>query len=135
MVGEIVANALKLLRDQTNRGDIKLLNKSLKELRYALKVFAPYRDIHKVSIFGSARTPESHEDYASAAAFGKAMAAAGWMVITGAGGGIMAAGHAGAGHEPSRSGWPSGCRSSRRPTHTSRPTPNSSTSTTSSPAS
>ncbi len=101
MVGEIVANALKLLRDQTNRGDIKLLNKSLKELRYALKVFAPYRDIHKVSIFGSARTPESHEDYASAAAFGKAMAAAGWMVITGAGGGIMAAGHAGAGHEPS----------------------------------
>ena len=101
MVGEIVANALKLLKDQTNRGDIKLLNKSLKELRYALKVFAPYRDIHKVSIFGSARTPEGHEDYASAAAFAKAMAAAGWMVITGAGGGIMAAGHAGAGHEPS----------------------------------
>ena len=101
MVGEIVANALKLLRDQTNRGDIKLLNKSLKELRYALKVFAPYREVRKVSIFGSARTPESHEDYAAAAAFGKEMAAGGWMVITGAGGGIMAAGHAGAGHAPS----------------------------------
>ena len=101
MVGEIVANALKLLRDDNNRGDIKLLNKSLKELRYALKVFAPYRDIRKVSIFGSARTPETHDDYIAAAAFGKAMAAAGWMVITGAGGGIMAAGHAGAGHEPS----------------------------------
>ena len=101
MVGEVVANALKLLRDQTNRGDIKLINKSLKELRYALKVFAPYRDIRKVSIFGSARTPESHADYAAAAAFGKAMADLGWMVITGAGGGIMAAGHAGAGHAPS----------------------------------
>ncbi len=63
MVGEIVANALKLLRDDNNRGDIKLLNKSLKELRYALKVFAPYRDVRKVSIFGSARTPESHDDY------------------------------------------------------------------------
>jgi uncharacterized protein (TIGR00730 family) len=101
MVGEIVANALKLLRDQTNRGDIKLINVSLKELRYALKVFAPYRDVLKVSIFGSARTLESHADYASAAAFGKMMAAAGWMVITGAGGGIMAAGHGGAGAEPS----------------------------------
>ena len=101
MVGEIVANALKLLRDQTNRGDIKLINKSLKELRYALKVFAPYRDVRKVSIFGSARTAEDHADYTAAAQFGKAMVAAGWMVITGAGGGIMAAGHGGAGPDPS----------------------------------
>ena len=101
MVGEIVANALKLLRDQTNRGDIKLINKSFKELRYALKIFAPYRDVLKVSIFGSARTPETHEDYRQASDFGKMMAAAGWMVITGAGGGIMAAGHGGAGAEPS----------------------------------
>ena len=101
LVGEIVANALKLLRDQTNRGDIKLIDKSFKELRYALKIFAPYRDVRKVSIFGSARTMENHDDYRQAAAFGKAMAAAGWMVITGAGGGIMAAGHGGAGADPS----------------------------------
>ena len=101
MVGEIISNALKLLRDETNRGDIKLINKSFKELRYALKVFAPYREIRKVSIFGSARTPETHVDYKQAAAFGKGMAEAGWMVITGAGSGIMAAGHGGAGAEPS----------------------------------
>jgi uncharacterized protein (TIGR00730 family) len=101
MVAEIVANGLKLLRDQTNRGDIKLINKSFKELRYALKVFAPYRDTRKASIFGSARTLEDHEDYRQAAAFGKKMAEAGWMVITGAGGGIMAAGHGGAGADPS----------------------------------
>lgn len=101
MVGEMVASAMKLLRDQTNRGDIKLLNKSLKELRYAIKVFAPYRDVRKVSIFGSARTPESHADYSAAADFGRAMARLGWMVITGAGGGIMAAGHGGAGADPS----------------------------------
>ncbi len=101
MVAEIVANGLKLLRDQTNRGDIKLINKSFKELRYALKVFAPYRDTRKVSIFGSARTLEDHDDYRQAAAFGKKMAEAGWMVITGAGGGIMAAGHGGAGADPS----------------------------------
>src|SRR5215208_5154993 len=101
LVGEIVANALKLLRDQTNRGDIKLIDKSFKELRYALKVFAPYRDVRKVSIFGSARTLEEHDDYKQAAAFAKEMAASGWMVITGAGGGIMAAGHGGAGADPS----------------------------------
>jgi uncharacterized protein (TIGR00730 family) len=101
LVGEIVANAMKLLRDQTNRGDVKLINKSLKELRYALKVFAPYRDIRKVSIFGSARTPQDHADYEAAAAFARGMTAHNWMVITGAGGGIMAAGHGGAGAEPS----------------------------------
>lgn len=101
LVAEIIDNALKLLRDQTNRGDVKLINKSFKELRYALKVFAPYRDTRKVSIFGSARTLESHADYKQAANFGKRMADAGWMVITGAGGGIMAAGHGGAGADPS----------------------------------
>ena len=101
MVGEIISNALKLLRDETNRGDIKLMNKSLKEIRYALKVFAPYRETRKVSIFGSARTLEDHLDYKMASEFGKKMAASGWMVITGAGGGIMAAGHGGAGAEPS----------------------------------
>jgi hypothetical protein len=101
LVGEIVANALKLLRDHTNRGDIKLIDKSFKELRYGLKVFAPYRDVQKVSLFGSARTLESHGDYAQAAEFARLMAGRGWMVITGAGGGIMAAGHGGAGAEPS----------------------------------
>src|SRR5690554_6022110 len=52
LVGDMVGTAIKLLRDRTNRGDVKLLAKSLKELRYSLKVFAPYRDVRKVSIFG-----------------------------------------------------------------------------------
>jgi uncharacterized protein (TIGR00730 family) len=101
LVADIVTDAAKLLRDQTNRGDIKLISKSFSELRYALKIFAPYRDFRKVSIFGSARTPESHGDYQQAAEFAKKMATAGWMVTTGAGGGIMAAGHGGAGAKPS----------------------------------
>src|SRR3954468_1338084 len=79
LVGEIIANALKLLRDQTNRGDIKLIDKSFKELRYALKIFAPYRDTRKISIFGSARTPEAHGDYMAAAEYGRLMAKQGWM--------------------------------------------------------
>lgn len=101
IVAEMVATSLKLLRDQTNRGDIKLINTSLKEMRYALKVFAPYRDIRKCSIFGSARTPATHPDYTSALDLGKKLADSGWMVITGAGGGIMEAGHGGAGRGPS----------------------------------
>jgi uncharacterized protein (TIGR00730 family) len=70
-------------------------------MRYALKVFAPYREVRKVSIFGSARTREDHPDYRMASEFGRAMADAGWMVMTGAGGGIMAAGHGGGGAERS----------------------------------
>jgi uncharacterized protein (TIGR00730 family) len=101
LIAEIVTNSLKLLRDETNRGDIKIVNRAVKELRYALKVFAPYHETRKVSIFGSARTPHDHADYIQATAFGREMAQRGWMVITGAGGGIMAAGHGGAGAEPS----------------------------------
>ena len=101
LVGQIVGTAVKLLRDKTNRGDLKLINTGIKELRYAMNVFAPYSDVRKVSIFGSARTLASHADYRAASEFGRHMAQAGWMIITGAGGGIMAAGHGGAGAEPS----------------------------------
>ncbi len=100
-VAEIVETSLRLLRDGTNRGDVKLIDKSFRELRYALKVFAPYRDTRKVSIFGSARTPDGDPDYELAETFGRRMVKVGWMVITGAGGGIMAAGHGGAGAEDS----------------------------------
>ena len=80
---------------------MKLLHKALAELRYGLKVFAPYRHTHKISIFGSSRTPEGHPDYEAAHEFARKMCAVGWMVITGAGDGIMKAGHGGAGREAS----------------------------------
>ena len=101
LVGEIIANALKLLRDETNRGDIKLIDKSFKELRYALKVFAPYRDVPKVTIFGSARTLPDDPLYLQTRDLAAALAGAGWIVVTGAGPGIMAAGAEGAGPEHS----------------------------------
>jgi hypothetical protein len=101
LVADIVRTSLKLLRDSTNRGDVKLIDRSLAELRYALRVFAPYRDTMKISVFGSARTGAYAQDYQAAADFGAKMAARGWMVTTGAGGGIMAAAHGGAGPEPS----------------------------------
>jgi uncharacterized protein (TIGR00730 family) len=101
VVNEMLATSLKLLRDENNRADLKLINTSLKELRYALKVFGPYKDVRKISIFGSARTAVDHNDYVAALDYSRRIAELGWMVITGAGGGIMAAGHGGAGAKPS----------------------------------
>jgi uncharacterized protein (TIGR00730 family) len=101
LVQQIKETADKLVRDQANRGDVKMLSTALKELRYAFKIFAPYRHRRKVTVFGSARLPPSDPAYQSAVAFGRKMAEAGFMVITGAASGIMEAGHVGAGRENS----------------------------------
>lgn len=101
LVQQIRETADKLVRDGANRGDVKMLSTALKELRYCFKVFAPYRHRRKVTVFGSARLPASDPAYASAVQFGKKMAEAGFMVITGAAAGIMEAGHVGAGRENS----------------------------------
>jgi uncharacterized protein (TIGR00730 family) len=66
-----------------------------------LKVFAGYRGRRKATVFGSARTRPDHPAYRAAEAFGRQIADAGWMVITGAGNGIMEAGHVGAGRDNS----------------------------------
>ena len=85
----------------TSRGDLKILSRTLRELRYAFKVFSPYRRSRKVTVFGSARTPPDEPAYQQAVDFGRAMAEAGWLVVTGAASGIMEAGHVGAGRENS----------------------------------
>jgi len=91
----------RLEQNETARGDVKLLSRTLRELRYAFQVFRPFRRRRKVTIFGSARTQPDQPDYQSAVDLGRRMAAHGWMVITGAGGGIMEAGHKGAGRDAS----------------------------------
>jgi uncharacterized protein (TIGR00730 family) len=96
LLHQMIVTVCRLAADEADRGDVKVLNSALKELRYAFKVFAPHVDTPKVSVFGSARTPEDHPQYQQAVRFGKLMAEQGWMVITGAGDGIMKAGHEGA---------------------------------------
>src|SRR6476660_9490001 len=98
---QIKETADKLLRDHASRGDVKLVATAVRELRYCFKVFAAYRGRRKAAVFGSARTKPDHPAYRAAEAFGRGMAENGWMVITGAGGGIMEAGHRGAGREGS----------------------------------
>lgn len=101
LVERIKESAEKLVSDGTSRGDLKLLSRALRELRYGFKVFRPYRRRRKVTVFGSARTHETAPAYAQAVEFGKAMAEKNWLVVTGAASGIMEAGHRGAGRENS----------------------------------
>lgn len=98
---QIRETADKLAYDQIDRGDAKLLARSLRELRFAFRTLARYRDIRKITVFGSARTPPSTPSYGHARAFGHAMAEQHWIVVTGAGSGIMEAAHQGAGSERS----------------------------------
>src|SRR5262245_57480280 len=91
----------RMSHDGTGRGEVKLVDRALRELRYAFKTFAPYDHIRKVSIFGSARTAEDHPDYVQTHKFAEQMRLHNWMVITGAGDGIMKAGHGGAGVDAS----------------------------------
>jgi len=100
-VADIIESALKILTDIEDSGDVKVIQTALRELRYAFRMFAPFADSRKVTIFGSARTQPSKLEYQQAAEFGKKIAEAGFMVITGAGGGIMQAGHEGAGPDKS----------------------------------
>ncbi|MFW5652891.1 MAG: LOG family protein [Planctomycetota bacterium] len=100
-ISQMLHTVIKLIPDGRHAGELKLLNASLKELRYAYSVFANYADTPKITIFGSARTPENHPDYRHAVEFARAMAEHGWMIITGAGDGIMKAGHEGPGRTAS----------------------------------
>jgi uncharacterized protein (TIGR00730 family) len=97
LVFELVVSAVRMARDRADRGDLKIANAALKEMRYAFHVFAPYRDERKLAIFGSARTEPDSPLYDQARRLATAMAAHDWMVITGAGPGIMEAGVEGAG--------------------------------------
>ena len=100
-VADIIENALKLLTDVKDTGDARIIKTALRELRYAFRLFAPYLGKRKVTIFGSARMQPDALEYKQAVEFGRKIVEAGFMVITGAGSGIMQAGHEGA--EPENS--------------------------------
>src|ERR1017187_305618 len=84
-VADIIENALKLLTDVKDTGDVRVIQTAIRELRYSFRLFAPYADKRKVSIFGSARTQSDRVEYQQAVEFGRKIVTAGFMVITGAG--------------------------------------------------
>ena len=101
LLTEMLTSCFRVAKDRSDRGEMKLVNAALKEFAYAFKVFKQYRGVRKVSIFGSSRSGPDDPNYECARRFAAAMVERGWMVITGAGPGIMEAGHEGAGAERS----------------------------------
>lgn len=96
---EMVVTALNIAKDQASPADIHQLNLTLKELRAASKLFAPYRGVKKITIFGSARTKPSRAEHHAAKKFAHMMMESGYMIITGGGEGIMGAAQAGGGRD------------------------------------
>ena len=101
LVREMILTALKAGQENRNPLDLKLMNTTVKELRFTAKAFGPYRDVKKVTVFGSARLPSDTELYRMARRFGRAVTEEGFMVITGGGAGVMQAANEGAGPEHS----------------------------------
>ena len=101
LVEEMLTTIIKLGMENNDRGDLKLINMALKELRYASKIFTPYRKERKAVIFGSARSRKDSDEYKMAVKLSELIAKNGFKVITGGGPGIMEAGNKGAGREDS----------------------------------
>jgi uncharacterized protein (TIGR00730 family) len=99
LIRNLLSGSLKLVTDGRDTGELKLLANSLLEMRHAMRVFGDFETHPKVSVFGSARTPSDHPDYRSAVEFAALMSRHGWLTITGAGDGIMKAGHEGSGRD------------------------------------
>ncbi|MGZ8439561.1 MAG: LOG family protein [Candidatus Deferrimicrobiaceae bacterium] len=89
----------RLAEDGADRGDIKILARSLRELRHSFRVLSEHKGVRKVTVFGSARSRPESPPYRQAVEFGREMAGKGWMVVTGGGEGIMEAAHVGAGQD------------------------------------
>ncbi|MEM6820990.1 MAG: TIGR00730 family Rossman fold protein [Verrucomicrobiota bacterium] len=98
---EMLTTIYKFAEDKPCPADIRLFTKTMKELRYADSIFAEYRGIRKVSVYGSARIQPGLPEYEQAQTFAKTMVRSGYMVITGGGEGIMGAAQAGAGRKRS----------------------------------
>ena len=101
IVRDMILSALKAGQEDDGRSDLKLMNTTLKEMRYTSKIFSPYRNLKKVTVFGSARTQIDHPLYRMAYDLGKKLSEQGYMVITGGGPGIMQAISEGAGPDQS----------------------------------
>lgn len=101
LIEELLVTSLKLGHDQNTAADLKLINRTLKELRASAKMFHPYLSVRKVAVYGSARTPAGQPEFEAAREFSKKMLQHKFMTITGAGDGIMGAAQMGAGRDNS----------------------------------
>ena len=101
MLAEMMTTAVRVARSRTEEPDFKLMNRALKEMQITEEVFHPYHDCQKIAIYGSARTKPEEPEYQTTVKFARRMREEGYMTVTGAGPGIMAAGNEGAGRDDS----------------------------------
>ena len=101
LIQQILETLVRMIGREADRLDWKILNYALLDMEKGFQGFYPHRHVRKVTLFGSARTPPNQPDYQLAKAFAQHAAQCGFMVMTGAGGGIMQAGNEGAGPERS----------------------------------
>jgi uncharacterized protein (TIGR00730 family) len=101
LIADLVKESLQLGNDATSTLNLKIASAAIAEMREAFAMFAPFSERKKVTIFGSARTTKDDPVYKQTQAVAKKLASNGWMVVTGAGPGIMEAGMSGAGREMS----------------------------------
>jgi uncharacterized protein (TIGR00730 family) len=98
LLRQMFTTVVKLHLDQADVYDLRILNTALKELRHSFRIFQKYRAVPKVTIWGSARVKPGSDEYKMALEFSRLICQAGYMVITGGGGGVMEAGNCGAGN-------------------------------------
>ncbi|MFZ4641341.1 MAG: LOG family protein [Nodosilinea sp.] len=101
LIRQVLETILRMMGREADRLDWKILNHALLDMEQGFQIFYPYRHIRKITIFGSARMGSDHPDYQLAKDFAHRITGLGFMVMTGAGGGIMEAGNLGAGHDHS----------------------------------
>lgn len=101
LVRRILRAGVGLGADGTDRLDLKITAAAVEEMRAAFRLFAPFGGAPKVTIFGSARTQAQDPLWLGAEAVARGLAEQGWMIVTGAGPGIMEAAATGAGPEHS----------------------------------
>jgi uncharacterized protein (TIGR00730 family) len=97
LIEEMITTALKIARDEMTEADLKLINRSAKEMRSAAKIFGPFKHLRKVVVFGSARSACDSPDYKITTDFACEMVRQGFMLIAGGNEGIMGAVQRGAG--------------------------------------
>ncbi len=101
MIRDMLMNVLLTGQEIDYPADLRLINRTLREMRYTARIFGPYRGKKKVTIFGSARTAPDEEMYQKCIRFSRLLSEKGYMIITGGGPGIMQAGNEGAGSDNS----------------------------------
>jgi uncharacterized protein (TIGR00730 family) len=101
LVRRMIRTAVKVGREDTPILNLKIMDRTLHELHKGFATFAPYQHRRKIAVFGSARSARDSRSYEMAVECGKQLVEAGFMVVTGAGPGIMEAANKGAGRENS----------------------------------